>query len=73
MAKSVPRLENNREFMAIFENSYCEKSANKYQEFEDNMPRRMGKIPFNVCKSLVETYRNRLVSVELNKGYSTKY
>lgn len=31
------------------------------------------KIPLNVCKSLVETYRNRLVAVELNKGYSTKY
>ena len=31
------------------------------------------KILVNVCKSLVETYRNRLVSVELNKRYSTKY
>lgn len=31
------------------------------------------KIPVSICKSLVETYRNRLVSVELNKGYSTKY
>ena len=31
------------------------------------------KIPVNTCKSLVETYRNRLVAVELNKGYATKY
>lgn len=31
------------------------------------------KIPASVCKSLVNTYRNRLVAVELNKGYSTKY
>ena len=31
------------------------------------------KIPTNYCKKLIENCRKRLVAVEVNKGYSTKY
>ena len=31
------------------------------------------KIPSNYCKKLIENDRKRLVAVEVNKGYSTKY
>ena len=31
------------------------------------------KTPTNYCKKLIENYRERLVAVEVNEGYSTKY
>ena len=36
---------------------------------QDNDP----KIPINYCKKLIENYWKRLVAVEVNKEYSTKY
>ena len=71
MAKSVPRFKPNRESVAIFKNSNPIESSNKHPESEDHMRRRMEQ---NANKNLkiIENYK-RLVIVEVNNGYSTKY
>lgn len=69
MTKTVPRFKPNRESVALFENSNAIESFNKQSGSEEHK----NKILTKICKSLIENYKKRLVSVKVNNGDSTKY
>ena len=73
MAKSLPRFESNWKLVEISENWNPEKAPANINNLKTICQEEWYEIHSNYYKKLIENYWKRLVTVEVNEGYSPKY